>query len=94
MRLASARNSVVIATGGGAILREENVKALREGGRLFFIDRPLEKLIPTDSRPLSSDREAITRRYNERYGIYRAVADVIIDADATPGEVADKIINS
>ncbi|MBQ8321787.1 MAG: shikimate dehydrogenase [Clostridia bacterium] len=94
VRVASARNSVVIATGGGAILREENVKALREGGRLFFIDRPLEKLIPTDSRPLSSDREAITRRYNERYGIYRAVADVIIDADATPGEVADKIINS
>ena len=94
IREVSAKNSIVIATGGGAILRTENVKALKEGGRLFFIDRPLEKLIPTDSRPLSSDREAITRRYNERYGIYRAIADVIIDADATPSEVAEKVVNS
>lgn len=90
---AAAMNSVVIATGGGAILREENVMALRQGGKLFFIDRPLEKLIPTSSRPLSSDREAITKRYNERYSIYCSVCDVKIDANDTPKAVAEKIIN-
>ena len=91
---AAAKNGVVIATGGGAVLRAENVNALREGGKLFFIDRPPEKLVPTSSRPLSSDREAITKRYNERYSIYCAAADVRIDADDTPSSVAEKIIKA
>ena len=91
---AAAKNGVVIATGGGAVLRAENVNALREGGKLFFIDRPPEKLVPTSSRPLSSDREAITKRYNERYSIYCAAADVRIDADDPPFSVAEKIIKA
>lgn len=90
---ASAMTSVIIATGGGAILREDNVAALKENGRLYFIDRPLEKLIPTESRPLSSDRAAIEKRYNERYDIYCRVADVRIDADAEASEVAERIIS-
>ena len=69
------RNSCIIATGGGAILREENVRALKQNGRLFFLDRPLEMLIPTESRPLSSDREAIAKRFEERYDIYCSVCD-------------------
>lgn len=89
----SRRSELIIATGGGAVLRQENVKELKKNGRLFFIDRPLEKLIPTDSRPLSSDRESITKRYNERYGIYTAVCDERIDADKSAREVAEEILN-
>lgn len=89
----SRQSELIIATGGGAILRQENVKELKKNGRLFFIDRPLEKLIPTDSRPLSSDRESITKRYNERYGIYTAVCDERIDADKSAREVAEEILN-
>ncbi len=88
---ASAKNSVIIATGGGAVLRKENISALRLCGTLFFIDRPLECLVPTDSRPLSSDRAAIKKRYEERYDIYCAAADVRIDADCSAIEVAEKI---
>ena len=88
----SAKSSLIIATGGGAILRKENNDALKENGRLYFIDRPLEKLIPTASRPLSSDREAIEKRFNERYGIYRSVCDVHINADTSPEEVAERIL--
>ena len=94
VREVSAMTSAVIATGGGAILREENVKALRENGRLYFIDRPLEKLIPTISRPLSSDRESIKKRYDERYGIYTDVCDEKIDADCSPREVARRIMEN
>ena len=36
---ASARSSVIIATGGGVPLREENVKALKQNGKIFFINR-------------------------------------------------------
>jgi shikimate dehydrogenase len=88
----SAKSSLIIATGGGAILRKENNDALKENGRLYFIDRPLEKLIPTASRPLSSDRKAIEKRFNERYGIYRSVCDVHINADTSPEEVAERIL--
>ncbi len=91
IREVSLKNSVVIATGGGTVLRSENVKALKLGGKLFFIDRPLSKLIPTESRPLSSDRAAIEKRYSERYDIYLSSADVHIDADCEALEVAEKI---
>ena len=87
----AARSSVIIATGGGAVLFEDNVKALRENGRLFFLDRPPQLLVPTSSRPLSSDRASIEKRYRERYPIYTSIADVRIDASVTADEVAEKI---
>ena len=83
----------VISTGGGAILKEENIEALKSNGTVFFIDRPLEKLIPTKDRPLSLDRASVIKRYEERYEIYKKTADVIIDADATPEDVAGKIMS-
>ncbi len=82
----------VIATGGGSVLRPENVKALKMNGMTFFIDRPLEKLTPTGDRPLSSTKEAISRRYAERYQIYLSSADVRINADCEAEEVKNKII--
>ena len=88
---AAAFTSSVIATGGGAILREENLKALKENGRIYFIDRPLSALTPTDDRPLSSDKAAIEKRYKERYPIYLSSADVRIDADTDAVTVAKTI---
>lgn len=82
----SAYQGMVIATGGGAILREENVNALKQNGKIIFIDRPLSMLITTDDRPLSKSRELLEKRYNERYGIYSSVCDVKIKAD---GEIND-----
>lgn len=82
----SAYQGMVIATGGGAILRVENVNALKQNGKIIFIDRPLSMLITTDDRPLSKSRELLEKRYNERYGIYSSVCDVKIKAD---GEIND-----
>lgn len=88
----STSSSAVIATGGGVILNPENIDALRQNGRIYFIDRPLCSLVPTDSRPLSPDRESIEKRYYERYEKYRAAADVIIDADCSAERVLEKIL--
>ncbi|MBQ9806575.1 MAG: shikimate dehydrogenase [Clostridia bacterium] len=85
------RNSLVIATGGGAILRDENVNALRRNGRLYFIDRPLEQLLPTEDRPLASSTEAIRKRFEERYHRYCDVSDVRIPVEGEASLVA-KII--
>lgn len=87
----AATGGQVIATGGGAILRPENVTALRRSGRLVFLDRSPEKLIATVDRPLASDREALRRRYEERYDLYCAAADLHIDGDGTVEETAQRI---
>lgn len=92
IRSLSEKSGIVISTGGGAPLREENVDNLKKNGRLYFIDRPLGQLMPTKSRPLASSAEAIERRFNERYGIYSLAADVRIDADTSAPMTADKII--
>ena len=68
----------VIATGGGAILREGNLHAMRRVGRIYFLDRELDYIKPTPDRPLSMDREALLSRYRERYPLYCAAADVIL----------------
>ena len=87
----SARTGIVIATGGGAILREENVRRLKQNGRVFFLDRALADILPTDDRPLSSDREALERRFAERYPTYCATADVRIAVTGTAEEGAKSI---
>lgn len=92
IREVSARTGTIIATGGGAVLRRENVDALRESGRIFFLDRSPELLVATSDRPLSSTKEAITQRYHERYGTYCQACDERIDADGDALSVAEKII--
>ncbi len=91
IRDVSVSSGIVIATGGGVPLKTQNMSALCENGRIYFIDRSLERLIPTEDRPLSSTKEAIEQRYKERYSVYTAAADVIIDADCDAVSVADKI---
>lgn len=88
------KNSSVISCGGGLILRPENVFELRKNGKLFFIDMPLERLIPTSDRPLASDRQKIEARYNERYELYKSVADVIISVKGDAISVKEEILGS
>ena len=90
----SSQTGCVIATGGGAVLRPENVELLRRNGRLFFLNRPVEQLIPTADRPLSSSKEAILKRYEERYRIYVATADAVIENAGTAEAAAQQVKRS
>lgn len=81
----------IISTGGGAILNPINVERLKRNGKIYFIDRPLEKLLPTEDRPLSQSKEAMEKRYGERYELYKKYADVTVDADRTAEAVAEFI---
>ena len=92
VRRASAVTSTVISTGGGAILRKENLEALKMNGKIVFIDRHPDLIMPTSDRPLSSDRASLYKRYNERIELYRAAADVIIDGNGSLAEVFERII--
>ena len=87
----SSGNNCVIATGGGAILNKDNTEILKENGRIYFINRPLEMLVATDDRPLSSNKADLEERYNERYSLYLQCVDVVVDGSGTIEEVAKRI---
>ncbi len=90
--LSSGVNGSVIATGGGAVLDQNNIYELRANGRIFFIDRPLSMLLPTPDRPTASSPEAIKKRYDERIDIYRASADITIDGSGSVLTVSERIL--
>ncbi len=84
-------NSKIIATGGGAVLNKKNIEALKGNGRIYFINRPLDMLVATPDRPLSSNRADLEKRYNERYSLYTEYADVVIDGTGTVEDVVKRI---
>lgn len=92
---AARGENTVIATGGGAILREENRRALRENGVVFFIDRPPELILKSadlSDRPLlAEDRERIYRLYTQRIGLYLACADCRVLNEGEPALAAERI---
>lgn len=75
----SKRSGVVVSTGGGAVLKQENVFHLRQNGELYFINRKLKHITATRGRPLSSGIEKIKQIYNDRIDIYKNTADKIIE---------------
>ena len=85
LRKLSPKTGCVIAAGGGAILREENVEALRENGLLCWLRRPLE-LLPTEGRPLSTDLPGL---YRQREPLYRAAADFSVENTGLPKAAAE-----
>ncbi|MBQ7873716.1 MAG: shikimate dehydrogenase [Oscillospiraceae bacterium] len=87
----SGKTGAIIATGGGAILNPENIRYLSKNGKIYFLDRPVESLVPTEDRPTASSAEAIKKRYDERYPLYKKYADKIIDADCGIDEVLRKV---
>ena len=87
----SGKTGAIISTGGGVVLNPENIKNLSKNGKIYFINRPLENLVPTSDRPTASSFEAIKKRFEERYEIYCGSADKIIDANCSAKEVCRKI---
>ncbi len=70
----------VIATGGGAVLDEQNFAPLAQNGRIVWLTRPLEKLA-TEGRPLSTDRAALETMYETRLPRYRRFAEITVSND-------------
>jgi len=83
------RSRAVIATGGGAVMRPENVRAMRQNGKLVMLKRPLEAL-PTDGRPLSSSQQALIDMWEVRRPVYLAAADKVIENTGTLKDAINK----
>ena len=79
--------NIVLATGGGAVLREENRRYLAERGTTFYLYTDLNSLLERTrkdkNRPLLHGEESpeiiLKRLMDERDSLYRQTADHIID---------------
>ena len=86
----SSLRGVVIATGGGTILREKNVEKLRSCGDVIWLGRDLN-LLAQNNRPLSKSMP-ISRLFKQREEYYVAASDKKIENDEAAEKTAEKII--
>lgn len=98
--LTRGRN-IVLATGGGAILVEDNRRCLRRRGTVVYLQASLETLIERTrhdrARPLlqTDDRAGMLKTLLEqRDPIYRDVAHIVVETThRPPATVAKEIVN-
>jgi len=84
------KSGLVIATGGGCVTQPENYPLLHQNGRLFLIERRLDKLA-TQGRPLSENGK-LEEMYRIRKPLYDAFADYQIENQGTVAKAAEKIL--
>lgn len=96
----SLRDRVVLATGGGAVLRSENRRALSARGYVVYLHTSLDEQIRRTGgdrkRPLLDvdDPGTVLRTLMaEREPLYREVADLVVESDSSsPKVVAQRVL--
>jgi shikimate kinase len=93
--------NIVLATGGGAILLEDNRRCLRSRGTVVYLQASLDTLLERTrhdrARPLlqTNDREGMLKRLlTQRDPLYRDVAHIVVETThRPPATVAKEIVN-
>ena len=87
-------DGIVLATGGGAILREENRQLLKQNGFIVYlqcsVERILERTRRDTQRPLlktDNPKARIETLFAEREHLYLSAADFIIDTGVMKSKV-------
>lgn len=81
------QDNIVLATGGGIILREENRQLLKQYGTVIYLKTDVETILERTrydrSRPLlqtANPREKLEQLMAQRDPLYASIADIVIDA--------------
>jgi len=80
------KSGLVLATGGGAVTRPENLDLLRQNSLIVYMKRELSDLI-TDGRPLSQG-VGIQALAEKRLPLYEAWSDYAVQVEAKPEQTA------
>lgn len=97
----STLNNIVLSTGGGVVLRQENIDALRKNGIIICLSASPETILrrtrKNNNRPLLQTGNPL-QKIKELYAFrkpYYERADIIIDTDnLVPLQVAEEIIKA
>lgn len=92
-----AQEGLILATGGGLPLREENRNYLRENGIVIFLDRDPGEIydsMDASGRPLAQQgRDAFIARFYQRQPVYRTFAHVVVEEFASPNLTVKNILD-
>ena len=88
---AGKQTGKIISCGGGVVKRKENFYHLKQNGKIFFINRSINKLETVD-RPLSKDMAALLKIEKERTPLYEALKDITIENNGDLSSFKDKLI--
>jgi shikimate kinase len=98
IRRVAARKNLIISTGGGAILREENMETLRENGIVFCLDAHPETILArtnrSEDRPLLRTKDPMAKikeLLNFRMPFYKKAGTLIDTEGKTPLQIAEEI---
>lgn len=90
----------VISTGGGTLLNDDNMRALKSTGVVFLLNvssrTVIARLKNDTTRPLlqQEDKEkAVKMMLSNRTPLYNRAADYVIDAEESPRKVCLKILS-
>ena len=93
------RRGIVLATGGGVVLRLENRRALRNSGLVVYlhatVEMQLERTRNSRNRPLLNSgnrRVVLAELMEEREPLYRQEADFVYEADSRSPQTAAREI--
>ncbi|MCC8074081.1 MAG: shikimate kinase [Clostridiales bacterium] len=91
----SAYKNCVVSTGGGALTYKRNVDAIKNGGKIVFLDADFDvicaRIGDSGTRPLFQNRENAKALYDERKPKYLAAADIVIDGNMSARKTALEI---
>lgn len=93
---------IVMATGGGVVIREKNRNQLKKNGFLVYLQCPIDKILERTKhdlqRPLlqtDNPRGRLETLLSQREPLYSTIADLIVDTgNLQSKEVVIKIINA
>lgn len=87
-------DGIVLATGGGAVLRPENRQALSSGGRVVYLHasvaQQLERTARDRNRPLlhaADPGRVLSDLMTIRDPLYREIADLVVETDERPPRI-------
>ncbi len=100
LREVAGKEKTIIATGGGIVLRPQNVELMKSRGRVIYLQTSLEwmwkRVQGKTGRPLLNvpdPQAALARIYQEREALYEAASDFQVLTDAkTADEVMKEIL--
>lgn len=87
------KSTLIIATGGGAVLREENRYFIKQNSFVVWLKRDFNRLAMED-RPLSKSLDDIKKIEQVRIPIYSSLADAQIEVDDDPQVTLSKILEA